>query len=188
MKNVIIHQTAIVEEKVRIGNGTRIWHHVHLRRGASLGQNCIIGKGVYIDAEVKLGNRVKVQNYACVYRKCTIGDDVFIGPHVIITNDLYPRSSSMDGKLRTNGEWNIGQTIIETGSSLGAGAVILPNITIGSYSLVGAGAVVTRDVKHQCIVAGNPATVIGYICFCGSTTVRKKPKFPFVCSLCQKLA
>lgn len=186
MANSFIHKSATIELGVRIGEGTKIWHEAQIRSGAVIGKSCIIGKGVFIDQNVAIGDRVKIQNYACIYYDCNIEDDVFIGPHVVITNDLYPRASTIDRKLQSSHDWKAGKTIIRNGASLGAGVILLPNITIGSFALIGAGAVVLQDIGTQQIVVGNPSRVIGYICLCGSKTIKKKPRLPFVCSLCRK--
>lgn len=159
IKNVFIHPTAVVEEGVEIGEGTRIWHFVHVRRGARIGRNCNIGKGVFIDAGVKIGNNVKIQNFVSVYRGVTVEDDVFLGPHATLTNDLYPRSF--------NKSWEVVPTLIKRGASIGANATIVAGVTIGEYAMVGAGAVVTRDVPPHTLVYGNPARVRGFVCFCG---------------------
>ncbi len=182
-----IHKTALVENQAVIAEGTSIWHHAHIREKVHIGKNCIIGKGVYLDTGVKIGNRVKIQNYACVYRFCTVKNDVFIGPHAIITNDKYPRSTAASGSLKKNSDWKLGKTLIEQGVAVGAGAIILPNLNIGRYAMIGAGSVVTQNLHPQEVVVGNPAKIIGYICICGSRIAKFKPhSFPFTCKLCKK--
>ncbi len=156
---VFIHPTAIVEEDVVIGEGTRIWHFVHVRKGARIGKNCNIGKGVYIDTNVSIGNNVKIQNFVSVYRGVTLEDDVFVGPHATFTNDLFPRSF--------NEEWEIVTTLVKKGASIGANATIVCGITIGEYAMIGAGAVVTKDVPPFGLVYGNPARLKGFVCYCG---------------------
>lgn len=94
-----VHPTAVIEEDVEIGEGTRIWHFVHVRKGARIGKNCNIGKDVYIDAGVRIGNNVKIQNFVSVYRGVTLEDDVFVGPHATFTNDIYPRSFNIDWEI-----------------------------------------------------------------------------------------
>lgn len=158
-KSYYVHPTAIIEEDVSIGEGTRIWHFVHVRRGARIGRNCNIGKGVYIDVGVRIGNNVKIQNFVSVYRGVTIEDDVFVGPHATFTNDLYPRSF--------NEEWEVIPTLVKRGASIGANATIICGVTIGEYAMVGAGAVVTRDVPPFGLVVGNPAKLKGFVCYCG---------------------
>ncbi len=157
--NIYIHPTAIVEENVKIGENTRIWHFVHIRKNAKIGKNCNLGKDVYIDTGVEIGNNVKIQNGVSIYRGVKVEDDVFIGPYAVFTNDLYPRSF--------NKEWKVVPTIIKRGASIGANATIVCGVTIGEYSLVAAGSVVTKDVPNFGLVLGNPARLKGFVCVCG---------------------
>ncbi|MEM0105628.1 MAG: acyltransferase [Zestosphaera sp.] len=153
------HPTAIVEEGVEIGENTRIWHFAHIRKGAKIGRNCNIGKDVYIDVGVRIGNNVKIQNFVSVYRGVVLEDDVFVGPHATFTNDLYPRSYNV--------EWEVVPTLVKKGASIGANATIVCGVTIGEYAMVGAGAVVTKDVVPHGLVVGNPARLVGFVCYCG---------------------
>ena len=164
---VHIHPTAEVSPLATIGGGTRIWHQAQVREGARIGQSCIIGKGVYIDLDVVIGNRVKIQNGASVYHGATIEDGVFIGPHACLTNDRLPRAITPDGELKRDADWEVGKTLVCYGASIGAGAILLPGVTVGRFALVGAGAVVTRDVAAQALVVGNPARPVGFVCVCG---------------------
>lgn len=152
------HETAIVEND-SVGDGTKIWHFVHVRKGASIGKGCNIGKGVYIDTDAVIGNSVKIQNFVSVYKGVTIEDEVFVGPSVTFTNDRYPRAFQWE-------EEDLVKTIVHTGASIGANATILCGITIGHYAMVGAGSVVTKDVADHGLVYGSPATLQGYVCFC----------------------
>ncbi|HIC98526.1 MAG TPA: N-acetyltransferase [Pyrodictiaceae archaeon] len=154
-----IHPLAVVEEDVEIGEGTRIWHFAHIRKGAKIGRNCNIGKGVYIDVNVEIGNNVKVQNGVSIYQGVKVEDDVFLGPHMTFTNDLYPRAF--------NKNWKLIPTLVKKGASIGAHATIVCGVTIGEYAMVGAGAVVTRDVPPFGLVYGNPARLKGFVCYCG---------------------
>jgi acetyltransferase-like isoleucine patch superfamily enzyme len=166
-KNVFIHPTAEVSPQASIGEGTRIWHQAQVRERVRIGQSCIIGKGVYIDFDVVIGNLVKIQNGAYVYHGAAIEDGVFIGPQACLTNDKLPRAITPDGKLKLDADWEVGKTLIQYGASIGAGAIILPGVTVGRFALVGAGAVVTKDVVAHGLVVGNPARLVGFVCDCG---------------------
>jgi len=153
------HQTAIVEEGVTIGDGTKIWHFAHVRHGAEIGRNCIIGKGVYIDHDVKIGNNVKIQNGVSVYNGVTVEDDVILAPNATVTNDLYPRAFSEN--------WKVIPTLIKKGASVGANATVVCGVTLGEYCMVAAGTVVTKSVPSYGLVMGNPARLKGFVCKCG---------------------
>ena len=158
-KKYFAHPLAIVEEGAEIGEGTRIWHFAHVRKGAKIGKNCNIGKDVYIDVDVEIGNNVKIQNGVSVYHGVKVEDDVFLGPHMTFTNDLYPRAFNED--------WEVVPTLVKKGASIGAHATIVCGTTIGEYSMVGAGSVVTKDVPPFGLVYGNPARLKGFVCYCG---------------------
>jgi len=155
----MIHESAYLED-AEIGEGTNVWHFVHIREGVKIGKDCNIGKGVYIDKNVVIGDRCKIQNFATIYQGVEIGNDVFIGPHVCFTNDVYPRSFIWN-------EEKLEKTIVKDGASIGANATIIAGVTIGKYAMVGAGAVVTKDVPDNGLVIGNPARLIGFVCKCG---------------------
>lgn len=157
--SIYVHPTAEVSSEADIGDSTKIWNQAQVREGAVIGENCIIGKNAYIDTKVKMGKRVKVQNNVNIYHGVTIEDDVFLGPSMTFTNDLYPRAF--------NNNWEITETLVKRGASIGAGATIVCGITIGEYATVGSGAVVTRDVPAHALVVGNPARQIGWVCECG---------------------
>jgi acetyltransferase-like isoleucine patch superfamily enzyme len=163
----MIHPSADVSPEARIGPGTRVWHQAQVREGAVVGADCVLGKGVYIDRDVVIGDRVKVQNRASLYRGVTVEDGVYIGPHATFTNDRYPRAVNPDGAPQSDDDWTVEPTLVREGASIGAGAVVLPGVTIGRWAMVGAGAVVTRDVPEQTLVVGNPARARGYVCVCG---------------------
>ena len=167
MNKAIIHATADVSPQAMIGDGTRIWHQVQVREGAYIGGHCILGKGVYVDFDVVIGDNVKIQNGSYLYHGCRVEDGVFIGPGVILTNDKYPRAVNPDGLPKSDDDWQVGTILVKTGASLGARAVILPDVTIGEHALVGAGAIVTRSVPDHGLVIGNPATLRGFVCRCG---------------------
>lgn len=166
-----IHPSATVEPGAQIAEGARIWHGAQVRAGAVIGANSVLGKGAFIDSDVRLGANCKVQNYALVYRGSILGAGVFVGPAAILTNDLYPRAITPDGQLKGGDDWCCGQIIVEDGASIGAGAIILPGVRIGRFALIGAGAVVTRDVPAHALVLGNPARQVGSVCRCGERLV-----------------
>lgn len=153
--DVFIHPTANVSQDARIGAGTKIWINVQVREGASIGAGCILSKDVYVDHAVQIGDRCKIQNSVSVYNGVTIGDDVFVGPNASFTNDRVPRAF--------NAEWSITPTRIENGASIGANATIVCGTMIGTYAMVAAGSVVTRDVEPYTLVMGNPARPVARI-------------------------
>jgi UDP-3-O-[3-hydroxymyristoyl] glucosamine N-acyltransferase len=180
-----VHPTADVSPRAVIGPGTRIWHQVQVREGARLGANCIVGKGAYVDFDVTIGDNVKVQNGVYVYHGVTVEDGVFLGPGVILTNDKLPRAINPDGTLKTDADWEVSPTVIRRGASIGAGAVILPGVTVGESAMVGAGAVVTRDVPAHGLVYGNPARLHGYVCRCGRP-LDKLDNHQWKCEVCNE--
>lgn len=161
--NVYVHPTAEVHKESEIGNGTKIWHQAQVRESCKIGENCIVGKGVYIDFGITIGNNVKIQNYSNIYHGSEIQDDVFIGPGVMLLNDKLPRSVSNSGVLKNENDWKTEKVLIKKGASLGARSVILPGVTIGEYAMVGAGAVVTKNVPDNGLVVGNPAVLKGSV-------------------------
>jgi acetyltransferase-like isoleucine patch superfamily enzyme len=163
----VIHPTADVSAAAHIGEGTRIWHEAQVREGARIGKECVLGKGVYVDKDVVVGDRCKIQNRASLFHGVVLMDGVFVGPHVIFANDRNPRSVNPDGTLKTEDDWEQESTYVQRGASVGAGAVVLPGVTIGEWAMVGAGSVVTANVPAHAIVRGNPARVAGWACVCG---------------------
>jgi UDP-2-acetamido-3-amino-2,3-dideoxy-glucuronate N-acetyltransferase len=155
--------SADVDESAVIGDGTKIWHLAQVRENAELGSGCIIGRGAYVGPGVVLGDNVKLQNYALVYEPARLEDGVFIGPAAVLTNDMYPRSVDVSGKLKRADDWHADGVLVREGASVGARAVIVPGRVIGRYALVAAGAVVTRDVPDFALVAGVPARRIGWV-------------------------
>jgi len=162
---IFVHATADVSNKAVIGDNTKIWNLAQVREGAQIGENCIVSKNVYVDTGVNIGNNVKIQNNVNIYNGVTIEDDVFLGPSMTFTNDLFPRA--------TNANWQITETLVEKGASIGANATIVCGVTIGQYAMVGAGAVVIKDVPAHALVVGNPARVIGSVCKCGARLENK---------------
>lgn len=167
----VVHPTADVSPRASLGAGTRIWNRAQVREGAVIGANCIIGKDAYIDFGVCIGDNVKVQNSALIYHGATLEDGVFVGPQACLTNDLYPRAINPDGTLKGASDWEVGETVVRYGASIGAGAIIVTGVEIGRFAMVGAGAVVTRDVPAHGLVLGVPARLVGYVCACGERLV-----------------
>jgi UDP-2-acetamido-3-amino-2,3-dideoxy-glucuronate N-acetyltransferase len=154
-EDVFIHPTAQVDPRAELGAGTKVWINVQIREGAKIGRDCIISKDVYIDYAVTIGDACKIQNSVSVYNGVTIGNGVFVGPNACFTNDKVPRA--------TNADWQITPTVIEDGASIGANATLVCGITVGTYAMVAAGAVVTRSVPPFALVMGNPARVVGQV-------------------------
>ena len=150
------HETAVIDAGCRIGRGTVVWHFSHLMPGCIVGERCSIGQNVVISPGVVLGNGVKVQNNVSVYTGVTCEDDVFLGPSCVFTNVINPRSA-----VPRKDEFR--PTRVKRGASIGANATIVCGHTIGAYALIGAGAVVTRDVPPYALVVGNPARHIGWV-------------------------
>lgn len=151
-----IHDTAVIDNDVAIGQGTKIWHFCHILTGSRLGDNCILGQNVMIGPNVSIGNGVKVQNNVAIYTGVTIEDDVFCGPAMVFTNVLTPRAF-----VERKDEF--APTLVRKGASIGANATIICGNTIGCYAMVGAGAVVTRDVVDYALVVGAPARLAGWV-------------------------
>jgi UDP-2-acetamido-3-amino-2,3-dideoxy-glucuronate N-acetyltransferase len=155
-KEYFAHHTAVVDEGCKIGKGTKIWHFSHIMTGCEIGENCNIGQNVVVSPQVKLGSNVKVQNNVSIYTGVVCEDDVFLGPAMVFTNILNPRSAvTRKGHYVT--------TIVEKGASIGANSTIICGNRIGRYSFIGAGAVVTKDVKPYALVVGNPAKHAGWM-------------------------
>lgn len=150
------HETAVIDEGCKIGRGTKIWHFSHIMPGSEIGENCNIGQNVVISPGVRLGRNVKVQNNVSIYTGVTCEDDVFLGPSMVFTNVINPRSA-------VNRKDQYGSTVVEKGASIGANATIVCGIKIGKYAFIGAGAVVTRNVKPYSLVIGNPARQSGWM-------------------------
>lgn len=162
-----VHNTATVEDGVRLGTDTRIWHSAQVRAGAKIGERCNIGKGVFIDFGVVVGDDCKIQNYACIYHGIELGRGVFVGPHAVFTNDNYPRATDARFKPLADGDWELGTTVVHDGAAIGANSTILPDVVIGRWALVAAAAVVTEDVAPYALVVGSPARRVGWVCACG---------------------
>ena len=156
MKEYFAHETAVIDEGVEIGEGTRIWHFSHIMTGCKIGSNCNLGQNVVVSPDVILGNNVKVQNNVSIYTGVICEDDVFLGPSMVFTNVTNPRSAVIrrDKYVRT---------LVEKGATIGANATIVCGNLIGKFAFIGAGAVVTREVKPYALVVGNPSRQIGWM-------------------------
>jgi acetyltransferase-like isoleucine patch superfamily enzyme len=154
---------ADVDPRARIGAGSTVWQLAQVREDAELGTECIIGRGAYVGPAVRLGDRVKLQNYALVYEPARLEDGVFIGPAAVLTNDMYPRSTDPDGALKRGADWEARGVVVREGAAVGARAVVVAGVEIGRWSLVAAGAVVTRDVPDYALVAGVPARRVKWV-------------------------
>lgn len=152
----MFHPTAVIDPGAIIGEGTRIWHFSHIMPGALIGENCVVGQNAYIDANVRIGNGVKIQNNVSVYKGVTIEDDVFLGPSMVFTNVLNPRAF-IERKQEMK------PTLVKRGASIGANATIVCGVTIGEYAMIGAGAVVTKDVPAYALMTGVPARQTGRV-------------------------
>ncbi len=150
------HETAVIDEKCKIGKGTKIWHFSHIMSGSEIGENCNIGQNVVISPGVKLGRNVKVQNNVSIYTGVICEDDVFLGPSMVFTNIVNPRSAVIRKDSYVS-------TIVEKGATVGANSTIVCGHRIGMYAFIGAGAVVTREVKPYALVVGNPARQTGWM-------------------------
>ena len=150
------HQTAIVDEGASVGSGTRIWHWSHICGGARIGNQCSLGQNVYVAATAEIGNNVKIQNNVSVYDNVIIEDDVFCGPSMVFTNVYNPRAA-----ISRKDEYRC--TLVKRGATLGANCTIVCGVTIGEFSFVAAGSVVTKDVRPFSLVAGVPATEKGWM-------------------------
>jgi len=159
---IFIHSTAIVDEGAQLGDGTRVWHWVHISGGAKVGERCSFGQNVYIGNDVVIGTNVKVQNNVSIYDAVTLEDDVFCGPSMVFTNVYNPRC----GVIRKD---QYRKTLIKKGATLGANCTIICGITVGEYAFIAAGAVINRDVKPYALMAGVPAKQIGWISEFGET-------------------
>ena len=155
--NYFVHESSYVDDGAEIGEGTKIWHFCHIQSGAKIGEGCSLGQNVNVAGGARIGDRCKLQNNVSVYDGVALEDGVFCGPSCVFTNDLTPRAEYPKGKD------NYKKTIVRKGASIGANATIVCGHTLGEYSLVAAGAVVTSDVPAYALVAGVPARVIGRV-------------------------
>lgn len=174
-RHYFAHETAVIDAGVDIGEGTKVWHFSHVLSGSKIGRNCSIGQNVVIGPNVKIGNRVKIQNNVSVYEAVTLEDDVFCGPSMVFTNVINPRSFIVR-------KHEFKETLVKHGASMGANCTIVCGVTVGEYSFVAAGAVVTKDVKPYSLVAGVPARHLHWVCKCGI----KLDQSSFKCPACSQ--
>jgi len=182
IKNFWVHKTAEIQKGAKISKGTKIWHNCQILKGAQIGKNCIVGHNCFIGSKAKLGNGVKLESNTDVWDLVTLEDYVFVGPSAVFTNDLNPRAKYPKKKYPQYGKWI--PTLVKEGASIGANATIVCGNTIGKWALIGAGAVVTRDINDYAIVVGVPAKIIGWICECGNKLKFKKEKA--ICKICKR--
>lgn len=154
---------AEVDESAELGPGTVVWHLAQVRERARVGEGCVIGRGAYVDAGVRIGRNCKLQNHALVYAPATLGDGVFIGPAAVLTNDVNPRAVSAGGARKDGADWQAEGVDVCEGAAVGANAVVVAGVRIGAWALIGAGAVVTRDVPAYALAVGNPARRVGWV-------------------------
>lgn len=161
MSAPFIHESSYVDENVRIGDNTKVWHFCHIQSGARVGSGCSLGQNVYVGANAVIGDGCKIQNNVSVYQGVVLENDVFCGPSCVFTNDLTPRARYPKGAL------NFVKTVVREGASIGANATIVCGHTVGRCALIASGAVVTGDVKNHAVMAGVPARRMGWACACG---------------------
>jgi len=160
--DVFVHPTATVDPGAEIGPGTRIWHYCHVTAGARIGAGCVLGQNVFVGGRAVVGERVKIQNNVSVYDAVTLEDEVFCGPSMVFTNVINPRAF-----IERKQEYR--PTLVRRGATLGANCTVLCGHTVGAHAMVGAGAVVTRDVPDHALMLGVPARRAGWTCRCGVT-------------------
>lgn len=174
------HESSYIDEGASVGNGTKVWHFTHIMPGAKIGDRCSLGQNVNIGSRAILGNGVKVQNNVSIYDDVIIEDDVFCGPSMVFTNVINPRAF-----IERKKEYR--KTVIRKGASIGANATIVCGVTIGEYSFIGAGSVVSKDIPAYAMVYGVPARQHGWVCMCGNklqkdlTCLECGKKFNYVC-------
>ncbi|MDD2393039.1 MAG: acyltransferase [Eubacteriales bacterium] len=170
-----VHESSYVDEGVKIGDDTKVWHFSHIQKGAVIGKACSLGQNVNVSNNVRIGDHVKIQNNVSVYEGVELEDHVFCGPSMVFTNDLTPRSKYPKGPEGYK------KTLIKYGASIGANATIVCGNTIGEWAMIAAGSVVTKDVPPYALMAGIPARQIGWVCECG-----KPFKDSLKCNVCSR--
>jgi UDP-2-acetamido-3-amino-2,3-dideoxy-glucuronate N-acetyltransferase len=171
------HESAVVDEGARLGDGTKVWHFAHVMGGAVIGADCSLGQNVFVARQVTIGDRVRIQNNVSVYEGVTLEDGVFCGPSMVFTNVRNPRA-----EVERKGEYE--PTLVRRGATLGANCTVVCGVTIGAYAFVGAGAVVTNDVEPHALVVGVPARRTGWMCTCGEPLPSPGPAY--ACARCHR--
>ena len=164
-----VHESAYVDEGAQIGADTKVWHFCHILGGAIIGERCSLGQNVVVMNGVRIANNVKIQNNVSVYEGVVLEDDVFCGPSMVFTNVINPRSHvSRKNEYKT--------TLVRRGATIGANATIVCGVTLGEYSFVGAGSVITKDVPDYALMVGVPARKVGWMCQCGERLSSDDPR------------
>ncbi len=161
MADHFVHESSYIDEDVKIGKGTKVWHFSHVQRGAEIGENCSLGQNVNISNNVKIGNGCRIQNNVSVYEGVELEDYVFCGPSCVFTNDLTPRAKYPKGSAGYK------KTLVGRGASIGANATIVCGHYVGPWAMIASGAVVTKNVPAHALMAGVPARRIAWVCECG---------------------
>lgn len=174
-KNYFVHESSYIDDNVKIGEGTKIWHFSHIQSGVVIGRKCSFGQNVNIGNNVRIGNNVKIQNNVSVYEGVELEDFVFCGPSCVFTNDLTPRAGFPLGREKYL------KTKVGFGATIGANSTIVCGNDLGKYAMVAAGAVVTQNVPDHALVAGVPAKQIGWACECGTILDEN-----YICPTCEK--
>lgn len=174
--NYFVHESAYVDDNVKIGEGSKVWHFAHILPNTVIGKNCVMGQNVVVGPDVKIGDNCKIQNNVSVYKGVELEDDVFCGPSMVFTNVINPRAF-----IEKKSEFR--KTLLKKGCSIGANATIVCGVTIGRFALIGAGSVVTKDVPDYALITGVPGKQAGWVCECGE--VLKKSEFE--CISCGKI-
>ena len=162
MSSYFVHKSSFIDDNVKVGKGSKIWHFCHILSNTIIGKRCIVGQNVMIGPQVKIGNNCKIQNNVSIYKGVELEDDVFCGPSMVFTNVMNPRAF-----IERKDEFKA--TLVKRGATLGANSTIICGNTIGPYAMVAAGSVVTKTVLGYALVAGVPAAQIGWVCKCGNT-------------------
>jgi len=179
-RDFFVHESAYIDDNVKIGKGTKIWHFSHVLRNTHIGENCVIGQNCMIGPDVRIGKGCKIQNNVSIYKGVTLEDYVFCGPSCVFTNVLTPRAF-----IERKSEFL--PTLVKEGATIGANATIVCGHTVGRYALIGAGAVVTSDVPDYALYLGIPAKHSGWVCKCGVVLTRKinsEEKLELTCNFC----